>query len=147
MSAPVISSTFDAATLNDDPTTGIFLQHDSIDDEWIGDDNEPLQVAGVFARPRRLLRRTVNYVGFVQGDPNEADQLASVRGYLHTFETTFIPSNSGDLVEQLEDGSTRTLTVRPTGVLTPGPVPEFWNAVVAFVSYEDPEWDIVPAGS
>lgn len=146
----IITSSWNSVALNADPLKGIWLEHDSIDDEWIGEDSTPLQVAGVFARPRRLLRRTVNYVGHIQADPDAGDLEASIRGYMTTFETTFIPSAHGDLVEELEDGSTRSLDTRPRGVLlsraTDG-IPEFVRCSVAFVSYEDPEWDVTPAGS
>jgi len=144
---PVIAGSYDSFDLNDDPTKGSFLQHVDIDEEWMGEDNTPLQVAGVFARPRRLHRLVVNYSGHVQSDPDAGNQRASVRGYLTTFETTFIHSTHGTLTEQLEDGSTRSLDVRPLAKLTPGPVPEFWIATIAFASYESPIWDVTPAGS
>jgi len=143
----IITSSWNSVDLNADATKGIWLEHDSIDDEWIGEDNTPLQVAGVYARPRRLLRRTVNYIGHIQPDPEAVDLEASLRGYISTFETTFIPSSHGDLVEELEDGSTRSLDTRPFGKLTERVNPEFYRCMVTFTSYEDPDWDVTPAGS
>lgn len=147
MSLPVIHSSFDSGDLNADPTQGLYMEHLSIDEEWIGDDSVPLQTAGVFARPRRRLRLIVTYTGQIQPLHAAEDPLASVREIITAFEATFIPSNNGDLVELLEDGSSRTLAVRPRGTIERGPVPEFVPAVIVFTSYEAADWQLTPGGS
>lgn len=147
MSIAVIDSTWDGFALNDDPRAGIFLQHHHEELEYIGEDQTPAQVSGVFARPRRLHRRRIVYVGHVMGEPGAVDQRSSLRGYLNDFETRFQPTQHGDLVESLEDGSTRTLDCRATGTYERWDNPEYATATVIFESYESPDWDTTPAGS
>ncbi|MCC6619460.1 MAG: hypothetical protein IT341_10540 [Chloroflexi bacterium] len=143
----VIDSTWNSFGLNASPTQGIFLQHDHEELEYIGEDQTPAQVPGVFARPRRLHRRRIFYVGMVQADPAALDPRSSLRTYLTDFETRFQPTNHGNLVETLEDGSVRTLDCRAFGQYERPVVPEFAECTVVFESYESPDWDTSGSGS
>lgn len=145
----IITASWNSVQLNADVTKGFFLERVGAgdDDEYLGGDDTPLQAAGVFARPRRLHSKTVVYAGFIQADPAASDLEASLRGYMTTFETTFVPTTHGDLVEQLEDGSSRSLDVRAFGRMGDRPNPEFVECSITFVSYESPDWDVTPAGS
>lgn len=144
----VISSAYSGTAINADATKGIFIEHRSQSMETRGGASIRLGVSGRMARPHRNTVRTVLYVGMIQADPAAGNLEASLREAITAFESLMSPESHGDLVEQLEDGSTRTLDVRPRNFeIDRWEIPEYATCSVEFESWDSTEWAVTPAGS
>jgi hypothetical protein len=144
----VISSTYSGTAINADASKGIFIEHRSQSMETRGGVSVRLGVSGRMTRPHRNMVRTVLYVGMIQADPAAGDQEASLRAAITAFETLMSAESHGDLVEEMEDGTTRTLDVRPRNYeIDRWEIPEYANCSVEFESWDSAEWAVTPAGS
>jgi hypothetical protein len=144
MSVEIITSTYDGQQLQEWPP-GLFIEHRSETLEVRGSDSQPIGASGVFARPRRITRRIILYTGIISNDPTDPDPRASYRTQVTAFEALFDLTDHGILSETLEDGSVRTLDVRPRNrTLDRNLLPELADVSVEFESYESPDWEVTP---
>lgn len=140
----VITSSYRASALNASPLSGLFIEHRSEALTTRGGASIRLGASGRLHRPVRLTARTVVYGGIIQADPVALDLESDLRTKITTFEALMDLELHGDLVEGLENGSTRTLDVRPRNYSVDRVDPELAAVSVEFESWDTAEWQVAP---
>ena len=106
---------------------------------------------GMVPRPRRPHSHKILLAGHVRGSgADQAAQRADYRTNMRTLRTVFDPARSpADLVAELEDGSTWTITARPVspGILAAERIPSEWADVSIELLSVAPDWTVEEAGS